>query len=786
MSEGSAPRSTLARRALPGLLFALLVVAVYSPTLFTRRNFAGRDLLVYHLPIEKAVHDAYARGSLPVWISEISGGRPLAANPNVGAFYPIRPILALLPFPVAMRIFPVLHWIIAGLGVMILLRSLAASRAGAWVGAVTYTFSGVAVTEVFFPNIHPGMALLPWIVWAVQRQAIPVGNRLLVLSLLFGLLFLAGDVFTIGIAIGSALLWIALESRNGSRVAQVGLLALALLVAGLVAAPQIVASILWVPETNRAVLGMKLGESLQFSLPVLRLLELVVPFPFGPTWSLDDSLIWGWPAFRGRTIGFFTSLYAGAFALIALMTGAERRAPGVRFARALFLAALIVSVVPGLLPYRWAGWKSPLPLRFPEKFAVALVFALAILAGLAFDRLRRSTRAPRWPLAVAMGLTLFAAAAALLPRRAGEVGVKVVGRGGPFVPPAEAPSDPVSLAAREVAPALAESGLLWVLTVIALDRMRRSGKRGPWVPLALLTLVPVAANRRIAHTIPETRLVTPTAFERFLHRADPDGRFRTLGEPFYLGLSRTSISEWATNLESGGETWVVYRQALAGRGTVFNLDFDAGDFARVQSLRTLSLVMHAEPTAPAFFASLALRWGIRFEGQGAVPGYRRLGGNAVYHWDELPEALPDVRLVERWREESRPLDAARALSALEIGEIVLESGATERGRARPGFVHVLEKTPERLLVETDAPDPTWLFVLRGFWPYRRVLLDGKPVETLPAQLAFSAVEIPAGRHTVDWTEEVPGLAVSRFGPLLAGAVLALLLIRDRRNRTRLA
>jgi hypothetical protein len=48
------------------------------------------------------------------------------------------------------------------------------------------------------------------------------------------------------------------------------------------------------------------------------------------------------------------------------------------------------------------------------------------------------------------------------------------------------------------------------------------------------------------------------------------------------------------------------------------------------------------------------------------------------------------------------------------------------------------------------------------------------------------VEIPAGRHTVDWTEEVPGLAVSRFGPLLAGAVLALLLIRDRRNRTRLA
>ena len=210
MSEGSASRPTFARRALPGLLFALLVVAVYSPTLFTRRNFAGRDLLVYHLPIEKAVHDAYSQGALPAWIAEISGGRPLAANPNVGAFYPIRPLLASLPFPAAMRIFPVLHWIIAGIGVMVLLRSLAVSRSAAWIGAVTYAFSGVAVTEVFFPNIHPGMSLLPWVVWAVRFRGASAALRLAILSLLFGLLLLAGDVFTIGMSILAAVLWIVL------------------------------------------------------------------------------------------------------------------------------------------------------------------------------------------------------------------------------------------------------------------------------------------------------------------------------------------------------------------------------------------------------------------------------------------------------------------------------------------------------------------------------------------------------------------------------------------------
>ncbi|HEY3170777.1 MAG TPA: hypothetical protein VGK08_07210, partial [Thermoanaerobaculia bacterium] len=123
-------------------LFLLMVIAIYSPTLFSRRSFAGRDLLAYHLPIEKAVHDAYSRGRLPIWFSEISGGRPLAPNPNVGAFYPARPLLATLSFPAAMRIFPVLHWAAAGIGMLLLLRSMGGSPAAAWLGAVTYTFCG--------------------------------------------------------------------------------------------------------------------------------------------------------------------------------------------------------------------------------------------------------------------------------------------------------------------------------------------------------------------------------------------------------------------------------------------------------------------------------------------------------------------------------------------------------------------------------------------------------------------------------------------------------------------
>lgn len=782
MSASQGAPETWSRRALPAILFALFVVAVYSPALFPGRNFAGRDLLVYHLPIEKAVHEAYSEGSLPLWVPEISGGRPLAANPNVGAFYPVRPLLALVPFPVAMRIFPIFNWIVAGLGVMVLLRALRASPAAAWIGAVTYAFSGVAVTEVFFPNIHPGMALLPWVVWGVERRSLSAVDRLLVLSVLFGLLFFAGDVFTTGIAIFSGALWILLERDRAERGRELVTLGLALLLAGLLAAPQIVATALWIPDTNRAILGMKLSEALTFSVSPLRLLELVVPYPFGPTWSLDDSRIWGWPAFGGKTVGFFTTLYAGALSSIALLSGRKWRPAGARFARFLFGTALAAAVVPSLLPQSWGMLPSPLPLRFPEKFAVGLVLGLAILAGLAVDRFRGVFPRPRWMLGFGALLAALAVAAALFPERACALAVGLVEA--PGVPPRlpEAPVDSGAVAKRELPPALAEGAILWIATVAAIELLRRPG-RGPLAAaLVLLTAVPIAGSRKIARTFPEEDVFRPSELARFLERADPENRYRTLGESFYRPVSPLEVAHAKRGPQTMGDSWVQYRQVLYGRGTVFNFDFDVGDFARMESLRRISSVLADRPGAGAFFGSVGLRYGVRFLDQDPIAGYERVGGTAAQGWDELPGALPDVRLAEAWREETGPLEAARALPGLAPGEIVIESGAAGRGAARPGTVRVLARTRNGLKLETVAPDPTWLFVLRGFWVHRDVRVDGRPAETLPAQIAFSALPLPAGRHEVEWRERLPGSDVSRWGPAVFALLAAGLFVRERRSR----
>src|SRR6185369_15330000 len=98
----------------------------------------------------------------------------------------------------------------------VLVRLLGASNAAAWVAAVSYAWSGVAVSAVFLTPHLPGLALLPWIVWATARHSTRWSGKLFLLSLLLSLDFLAADVFSIGMALFCATLWILLEEPRAA------------------------------------------------------------------------------------------------------------------------------------------------------------------------------------------------------------------------------------------------------------------------------------------------------------------------------------------------------------------------------------------------------------------------------------------------------------------------------------------------------------------------------------------------------------------------------------------
>ncbi len=779
-------------RALPGiaLAFALLVAVVWSNPLFVHRSFAGRDLIAYNLPMEKAIHDAYARGRFPLWVEEVSGGRPLLPNPNAGAMYPVRILLAPLPFPFAAKLFPILHWALAGLGALALASRLGVSRAGAWIAGVTYAFSGVVVSDVFFPHVLPGVALLPWVIWVLAGTgSLSFAAQTFRLSLLFALSLLSGDPFTFGMALLAAAGWIAFGAPRpaSDRRALAARLAAAVGLAALAGLPQILATALWIPETHRAITGVTWREALQFSVSPWRFLELVVPYPFGAVWTNDLRATWGWSLFSGKMMGLFLTLYAGSLSAIALVVTWRLRTPAVRFGRFLVAASVVLSASWFLIPASWREHAAPLALRNPEKFALLLPFGLAILSGAGLDALAARPRLPRWILGAGVGLTAAAVAAVLWPR-GGRLALR------PLAATAATRTDLVGVAAREIPLALTEGALLWIATALGLDwaRSRGRSKRGAsWAAgLALLTLVPIAATHRIGWTFREEEVFAPPPAVRWMRKLDPEGRYRTLGEMAYRPPQALETAESGYDLgflEIVRRNFDTHAPVLWGRGAVLNADFDNGDLSRVESVRMLSGMEDRFRDLGAFFGSLALRFGTRYRDQlPPVAGFapvRWVGNDA---WDENPAALPDIRLAAAWKEEPDALSALRDLQNLGPGAIVVESGRAASGSAPDGAagtagVRILARTPERLAVETDSAAPGWLFVLRGFWRHRVVRVDGVETEVVPAQLAYSAIALPAGRHHVDWEESFPGGKVSRFGPVLYGLAVAGLFARSRRR-----
>ncbi|HEX7253445.1 MAG TPA: hypothetical protein VF376_11230, partial [Thermoanaerobaculia bacterium] len=599
--------------------------------------------------------------------------------------------------------------------------------------------------------------------WCFRRGLAGGGRWTILLSLLIGVDMLAGDVVTVAFAVLAALFWIGTELPSAERGTAARKIAGAVCLGSLLALPQVVATWCWVPLTRRAISGMKLEESLFFSLRPWRLVEFLVPFPFGENWDPDSLLTWAPSVFGHRASGFFTTLYAGALAPIGLIQTWRSRAPGLRFAKTFLLTGLFLSVAPSLVPAEWGSRPSPLPLRYPEKFAVAAVFALAIFAAHGVEVLRRESRSSRWLFGAAAVFALLAVMADLFPSLVSRIAMSVVGT----------PRALASLAVTEVPASLAEAGLLWAGTACGVALMASRGRSSLALGVVLLTILPIAATRRIAASY-EEQILAPSPFARRIWKLDPEGRYRTLGESLFTGPPHTAP---VRQIEVRAREWASNTQALWGRGTVLNGDFDGGDLSRLDALRRLAFVAAQNPDGTAFFAGLALRWGIRYREQIALPGYQRIAGDGMQDWDEQAGAYPDVRLLERWTEENDLRKIAPGILSQPSGEVVLETGLARSGKARPGQLRMLERSPERFVAETVCPDPTWLFVVRGFWDYRTVLIDGRPAEVVPAQIALSALSVPEGTHRVEWREGLPGGHVSRWGPMLFVLISLVLIIR---------
>jgi hypothetical protein len=119
-------------------------------------------------------------------------------------------------------------------------------------------------------------------------------------------------------------------------------------------------------------------------------------------------------------------------------------------------------------------------------------------------------------------------------------------------------------------------------------------------------------------------------------------------------------------------------------------------------------------------------------------------------------------------------EVARAMAhpMFQPAEVAITTDTAAEG-SYPGSarcrVRWVEDHPERLVLETEAPDRAFLVVADSHFPGWKAWVDGRPVPIVPVDLLVRGVALDAGRHRVEMRYETPGM---RVGVAVTRAALA--------------
>lgn len=130
-------------------------------------------------------------GLIPLWNPHQFCGTPFIANGQSAFFYPPNWLFALFDVRYVFGLSAALHYLLAGVFMVLLARELGLSATSGLVGAFAFAFGGFMVSWTELPTLMNSAAWLPAVVWAVERtfrQRSPTNALLIALALAMSVL----------------------------------------------------------------------------------------------------------------------------------------------------------------------------------------------------------------------------------------------------------------------------------------------------------------------------------------------------------------------------------------------------------------------------------------------------------------------------------------------------------------------------------------------------------------------------------------------------------------------
>src|SRR5665213_19207 len=250
----------------------LIVVPVllFLPVFLFDKMIYGYDVVAVHLSYRAEIMRSLAAHEWPLWMPDILGGMPGIAACNMYFLYPSDLISTLAGWSMQTQcgLDAVLHVALAGIGMFLFLRRLDRSVSGALLGAFFFAVSGSEVSQLFggYYAFVEGIALVPWAFWAAHKACkerswfawglcgLAFALQIMSISIqLFAYTFVAVGAFVLAVERNqnTAAADATFKARITACLPVLQGLALALLLAFLLSAPQFWLSLQYLPLSTR-------------------------------------------------------------------------------------------------------------------------------------------------------------------------------------------------------------------------------------------------------------------------------------------------------------------------------------------------------------------------------------------------------------------------------------------------------------------------------------------------------------------------------------------------------
>lgn len=153
--------------------------------------------------------------------------------------------------------------------------------------------------------------------------------------------------------------------------------------------------------------------------------------------------------------------------------------------------------------------------------------------------------------------------------------------------------------------------------------------------------------------------------------------------------------------------------------------------------------------------------------------------DGVYQILENLKTYPRAFLVKNYIVKTNPQDILNAMFAKDVNlreTVVLEAHQANL-KFTKGSARIAAYSPNKVVVDTKTDGPALLFLSDTFYPGWKAYVDGKETTIIRADFAFRAVFVPEGVHSVEFKYLPPsfkfGLSLATLGFILMFVVLRL-------------